>query len=64
MRASEGVTGLRLPPVEALRAEPALVIAHDLPAVAAVFQVGRHLVALAFTAVIAVRTSREHGLHS
>ena len=33
---------LRLPAAEALRAEPALVIAHHLSAVGAVFQVGRH----------------------
>ena len=39
MRASERVTG-RLP-AEALRTEPALVIAHDLAAVGAVFQVVR-----------------------
>ena len=40
--APERVTRMGLPATEALRPEPALVIAHDFAAVGAVLQVGRN----------------------
>ena len=60
VRAPERITRLRLAPAEALRPEPALMIANHLPAVGAVLQVGRHRGPGHLTAARPVRTIREH----
>ena len=42
MSATKRRTRSRLPAAEAVRSKPALVIAHDLAAFGAAFQIGRH----------------------